>query len=97
MFKRIKRFLFIIPKYAIAGSASGGGIAQVASVATLLQDTITGPIGMTCSIVAIVGAGIAWAMADHGTGARKFSAVAMGVVIVVNAVGWFTTIFGANV
>ncbi|MFN7095432.1 MAG: TrbC/VirB2 family protein [Burkholderiales bacterium] len=96
MLKKLKRILLLLPSYAFAGSA-GAGISQVSNVTQMLQNTITGPIGMICSVVAIVGAGAAWAMSDHGTGVRKFSAVAMGVVIIVNAVGWFSTIFGANV
>lgn len=92
--KHLKLSLFTLPAYALAGS-SGSGISQVASLATTLQNTITGPLAMLFSIVAIAGAGMAWAMSDHGGGVRKFSAVAIGIVIVVNATSWYATLFGA--
>jgi type IV secretory pathway VirB2 component (pilin) len=98
MIKKIKKIILILPSYVFAGSASSGkALSQVSNVAAILQDTVTGPMGMVCSIVAIVGAGIAWAMSDHGTGVRKFSAVAVGIILIVNAVGWYTSLWGANV
>ena len=96
MINRIKYLFFLLPYYVFAGTA-GTGISQVVSIAQTLQNTITGPIAMLVSISAIAIAGMVWAFSDHGSGVRKFSAVVAGVLIAVNAAGWFATLFGANV
>jgi type IV secretory pathway VirB2 component (pilin) len=98
MRKLLSKLMFLTPVVAFAGnSRPTNGISQISSFIWSCVDTVTGPWGIGVSIVAIVGAGAAWAMSDHGTGARKASAVGLGVVVIVNASSWIATLFGANI
>lgn len=98
MRKLLSKLMFLTPAVAFAGNSRPiNGISQIASFIWSCVDTVTGPWGIGVSIVAIVGAGAAWAMSDHGTGARKASSVGLGVVVIVNASSWIATLFGANI
>src|ERR1700730_15776913 len=59
-------------------AAAAGGAPPWDQPLTTLQTDLQGPVAHSITTAAIIGAGLTWAFSEHGTGARKMSALAFG-------------------
>src|ERR1700687_2461480 len=66
-----------LPARAFAAAAAGGALPWGQPLTTLPTD-LQGPVAHSITTAAIIGAGLTWAFSEHGTGARKMSALAFG-------------------
>ena len=60
---------------------------------TTRQTDLQGPVAHTITTAAIIGAGLTWAFSEHGTGARKVSALAFGGAAALGAAAVMTALF----
>ena len=60
---------------------------------TTLQTDLQGPVAHSITTAAIIGAGLTWAFSEHGTGARKMSALAFGGAAALGATQLMTAVF----
>jgi type IV secretory pathway VirB2 component (pilin) len=83
------------PVYASAPSSTGSSLPWEAPLQTLLT-SIQGPVARVFILVAIVITGLMTAFGEHGSGLRKVMGIAFGGSIVIGAVSFVTTLFGAT-
>ncbi len=81
-----------LPARAFAAVA-GAGVLPWDAPLTTLQTDLQGPVAHTITTAAIIGAGLTWAFSEHGTGARKISALAFGGAAALGAAALMTAIF----
>ena len=81
-----------LPARAFAAVAGAGVLPWDAPLNTLQTD-LQGPVAHTITTAAIIGAGLTWAFSEHGTGARKISALAFGGAAALGAATLMTAIF----
>jgi type IV secretory pathway VirB2 component (pilin) len=82
----------VLPTRAFAAVAGAGVLPWDAPLNTLQTD-LQGPVAHTITTAAIIGAGLTWAFSEHGTGARKISALAFGGAAALGAAALMTAIF----
>jgi len=78
---------------ARAFAAVGAGVLPWDAPLNTLQTDLQGPVAHTITTAAIIGAGLTWAFSEHGTGARKISALAFGGAAALGAAALMTAIF----
>jgi len=81
-----------LPARAFAAAAAGGALPWDTPLNTLQTD-LQGPVAHTITTAAIIGAGLTWAFSEHGTGARKVSALAFGGAAALGAATVMTALF----
>ena len=81
-----------LPARAFA-AAVGGGVLPWDTPLTTLQTDLQGPVAHAVTTAAVIGAGLTWAFSEHGTGARKVSALAFGGAAALGATQLMTAIF----
>jgi type IV secretory pathway VirB2 component (pilin) len=74
-------------------AAVGAGALPWDTPLTTLQTDLQGPVAHTITTAAVIGAGLTWAFSEHGTGARKISALAFGGAAALGATALITAIF----
>lgn len=82
------------PAFASAPSAGGSGMPWEGPLDTILQ-SIQGPVARVFIIISIVVCGIGMAFGEHGGGFKKVMGIAFGGSIVIGAVAFISTLFGA--
>src|SRR5271166_5858702 len=82
----------ILPARAFAAAAAGGALPWDQPLTTLQTD-LQGPVAHSITTAAIIGAGLTWAFSEHGTGARKMSALAFGGAAALGAAAVMTALF----
>jgi type IV secretory pathway VirB2 component (pilin) len=82
----------VLPARAYA-AAAGGGVLPWDQPLTTLQTDLQGPVAHSITTAAIIGAGLTWAFSEHGTGARKVSALAFGGAAALGATQLMTAVF----
>jgi type IV secretory pathway VirB2 component (pilin) len=82
-----------LPARAFAAAAAGAGALPWDAPLTTLQTDLQGPVAHTITTAAIIGAGLTWAFSEHGTGARKVSALAFGGAAALGAAAVMTALF----
>ncbi len=82
----------VLPARAFAAVA-GGGVLPWDTPLNTLQTDLQGPVAHTITTAAVIGAGLTWAFSEHGTGARKVSALAFGGAAALGATQVMTAIF----
>jgi type IV secretion system protein TrbC len=80
--------------HATAPSAGGSGMPWESPLNTILQ-SLQGPVARFGIIGAIIVTGIMMAFGEHGSGFKKVMGIAFGGSIVLGAVTFITTLFGA--
>ena len=81
-----------LPARAFAAADAGGALPWDTPLNTLQTD-LEGPVAHTITTAAIIGAGLTWAFSEHGTGARKVSALAFGGAAALGAATVMTALF----
>ena len=81
-----------LPARAFAATAAGGALPWDQPLTTLQTD-LQGPVAHSITTAAIIGAGLTWAFSEHGTGARKMSALAFGGAAALGATQLMTAVF----
>ena len=84
--------IVILPARAYAAAAAGGVLPWDQPLTTLQTD-LQGPVAHSITTAAIIGAGLTWAFSEHGTGARKVSALAFGGAAALGATQLMTAVF----
>jgi type IV secretory pathway VirB2 component (pilin) len=82
-----------LPARAFAAAAAGAGALPWDAPLNTLQTDLQGPVAHTITTAAIIGAGLTWAFSEHGTGARKVSALAFGGAAALGAAAVMTALF----
>lgn len=82
----------VLPARAFAAAAAGGTLPWDQPLNTLQTD-LQGPVAHSITTAAIIGAGLTWAFSEHGTGARKVSALAFGGAAALGATQLMTAVF----
>jgi type IV secretory pathway VirB2 component (pilin) len=82
----------ILPARVFAAAAAGGALPWDQPLTTLQTD-LQGPVAHSITTAAIIGAGLTWAFSEHGTGARKMSALAFGGAAALGATQLMTAVF----
>jgi type IV secretory pathway VirB2 component (pilin) len=87
----------IISQSALAASSAGGGsgLPWEAPLDTILK-SIQGPVARVLILLAIIITGIMFAFGEHGSGFKKILGIACGGAIVLGAVSFMGTLFGAT-
>jgi type IV secretory pathway VirB2 component (pilin) len=83
------------PVLAAAPGATGSGLPWEAPLNTILT-SIQGPVARVFILVAIIITGLMTAFGEHGSGLRKVMGIAFGGSIVIGAVTFVSTLFGAT-
>jgi type IV secretory pathway VirB2 component (pilin) len=81
-----------LPARAFAAAVAGGALPWDQPLTTLQTD-LQGPVAHSITTAAIIGAGLTWAFSEHGTGARKMSALAFGGAAALGATQLMTAVF----
>jgi type IV secretory pathway VirB2 component (pilin) len=58
-----------------------------------IQGDLQGTVAHAATTIAVIGAGMMWTFTEHGTGARKISAVALGGAAALGATQLVTALF----
>jgi type IV secretory pathway VirB2 component (pilin) len=58
-----------------------------------IQADLQGTVAHAATTIAVIGAGMMWTFTEHGTGARKVSAVALGGAAALGATQLVTALF----
>jgi type IV secretory pathway VirB2 component (pilin) len=82
----------VLPARAFAAAAAGGALPWDQPLTTLQTD-LQGPVAHSITTAAVIGAGLTWAFSEHGTGARKVSALAFGGAAALGATQLMTAMF----
>ena len=81
--------------FASAPSAGGSGMPWEAPLDTILQ-SIQGPVARVFILISIIVCGIGMAFGEHGGGFKKVMGIAFGGSLVIGAVSFVSTLFGAS-
>src|SRR6185437_7804868 len=82
-----------LPARAWAGIAGGGGALPWDSTITTVTTDLSGPVAHGVTTAAVIMAGMMWAHTEHGSGARKLSAVGFGGAAALGAVQLMNAVF----
>jgi len=83
------------PAFASSPSAGGSGLPWEAPLTQILT-SIQGPVARVFILLAIIATGIGMAFGEHGSGFKKVMGIAFGGSIVIGAVSFVSTLFGAT-
>jgi type IV secretory pathway VirB2 component (pilin) len=85
--------MLAISATSVMAAAAGGGVLPWDGPITTITADMTGPVAHGVTIAAIILAGMAWAHTEHGSGARKLSAVGFGGAVALGATQLMTAVF----
>lgn len=83
------------PAFASAPNAGGSGMPWEGPLDTILT-SIQGPVARVFILISVVVCGLGMAFGEHGSGFKKVMGIAFGGSIVVGAISFLTTLFGAS-
>lgn len=83
------------PAFASAPSSGGSGMPWEGPLNTILQ-SIQGPVARVFILLAIIATGIGMAFGEQGSGFKKLMGICFGGSIVIAAVSFVSTLFGAS-
>lgn len=83
------------PAFASAPSAGGSGMPWEAPLQTILT-SIQGPVARVFILISIIVCGLGMAFGEHGSGFKKIMGIAFGGAIVIGAISFVSTLFGAS-
>lgn len=83
------------PAMAASPSAGGSGMPWEGPLNQILA-SIQGPVARVFILLAIIATGIGMAFGEHGSGFKKVMGIAFGGSIVIGAIGFVSTLFGAS-
>jgi len=83
------------PAFAGSPSSGGSGMPWEAPLNTILS-SIQGPVARVFILISIIVCGIGMAFGEHGSGFKKIMGIAFGGAIVIGAVSFVSTLFGAS-
>lgn len=83
------------PAFASSPSAGGSGMPWEGPLDQILT-SIQGPVARVFILIAIIATGIGMAFGEHGSGFKKVMGIAFGGSIVIGAVSFVSTLFGAT-
>jgi len=93
----IERISYATTMLAISATsppaAGGGGVLPWDGPITTITTDLTGPVAHGITIAAIILAGMTWAHTEHGSGARKLSAVGFGGAAALGSAQIMTAVF----
>lgn len=87
--------LFANVVWAASPSAGGSGLPWEGPLDTILQ-SIQGPVARVFILIAVIVTGLGMAFGEHGSGFKKVMGIAFGGAIVIGAISFITTLFGAG-
>lgn len=83
------------PAFASAPSAGGSGMPWEKPLDTILQ-SLQGPVARFFILAAIIVTGILMAFGEHGSGFKKVMGIAFGGSLVIGAISFVSSLFGAS-
>lgn len=83
------------PVMATTGGSGGTGLPWEGPLEKLLASA-QGPVARVFILISIVVTGIMMAFGEHGSGFKKVMGIAFGGAIVLGAVSFVSTLFGAT-
>lgn len=87
-------FSMTAPAFASSPSSGGSGMPWEGPLDQILT-SIQGPVARVGILLAIIATGIMMAFGEHGSGFKKIMGIAFGGSIVIGAVSFVSTLFGA--
>lgn len=97
LFKKMAMLSSLSAIYAQQALAKSGGAGMVwEKPITNITKSISGPVAMGISTIAIVIAGLTWSFTDGGNMMGKAIKICLGVIIAFGAVTLITNIFGGG-
>lgn len=88
-------FVLAAPAIASSPSAGGSGMPWEGPLNQILT-SIQGPVARVFILLAIIATGIGMAFGEHGSGFKKVMGIAFGGALVIGAVTFVSTLFGAT-
>lgn len=82
------------PAFASSPSSGGSGMPWEGPLDQILT-SIQGPVARVGILIAIILTGLMMAFGEHGSGFKKIMGIAFGGSIVIGAVSFVSTLFGA--
>jgi type IV secretory pathway VirB2 component (pilin) len=79
------------PAHALA--TTGVGVLPWDAPLATIQGDLQGTVAHAATTIAVIGCGLTWTFSEHGTGARKMSAVALGGAAALGATQLMTALF----
>jgi type IV secretory pathway VirB2 component (pilin) len=79
------------PAQALA--TTGIGVLPWDVPLAMIQEDLQGAVAHAATTIAVIGCGLTWTFSEHGTGARKMSAVALGGAAALGATQLMTALF----
>jgi type IV secretory pathway VirB2 component (pilin) len=83
------------PAFASTPSAGGSGMPWEGPLDTILQ-SIQGPVARVFILISIIVCGLGMAFGEHGSGFKKVMGIAFGGSLVIGAISFVSTLFGAT-
>ncbi|WP_434152211.1 TrbC/VirB2 family protein (plasmid) [Methylocaldum gracile subsp. desertum] len=87
-------YVLSAPVMASTGGGGGTGLPWEGPLEKILA-SVQGPVARVFILIAIVVTGIMMAFGEHGSGFKKVMGIAFGGSIVLGAVSFVSTLFGA--
>ena len=82
------------PAFASTPSAGGSGMPWEGPLDTILT-SIQGPVARVFILISIIVCGLGMAFGEHGSGFKKVMGIAFGGSLVIGAISFVSTLFGA--
>jgi len=79
------------PAQALA--TTGIGVLPWDAPLATIQSDLQGTVAHAATTIAVIASGLTWTFSEHGTGARKMSAVALGGAAALGATQLMTALF----
>lgn len=83
------------PAFASSPSAGGSGMPWEGPLDTILT-SIQGPVARVLILISIIVCGLGMAFGEHGGGFKKVMGIAFGGSLVIGALSFVSTLFGAS-
>lgn len=83
------------PAFASSPSSGGSGMPWEGPLNTILS-SIQGPVARVFILISIIVCGLGMAFGEHGSGFKKIMGIAFGGSIVIGAISFVSTLFGAS-
>lgn len=83
------------PAFASSPSSGGSGMPWEGPLNTILA-SIQGPVARVFILISIIVCGLGMAFGEHGSGFKKIMGIAFGGSIVIGAISFVSTLFGAT-
>ena len=83
------------PAFASSPSSGGSGMPWEGPLDTILT-SIQGPVARVFILISIIVCGLGMAFGEHGGGFKKVMGIAFGGSLVIGAISFVSTLFGAT-